>query len=725
MRTLYALLFAITMVFTFTAAVAGETTSGSADVSYIMLNGNSIALDGSGAAVDGSMITITSAGTYSISGSLDDGQIRIDSTDAENVNLILNGANIACSTSAPIYILSAEKTVINLADGTSNSVTDGTAYVLPDADSDEPNAVIFSKDDLTIKGSGTLTVDANYNDGITSKDDLKITGGSITVQAVNDGIRGRDSVEIKGGSITVNAAGDGIQSNNDEDAEKGYISIEDGTLNIIAGADGIQAETSLAISGGDITVKSGGGSSAVSTQNTGGGRGMETIVTGTDDDSDSAKGLKAGAAVIITGGTLDINSADDAIHSNDAITISGGESALASSDDAIHADSTLEINGGDITIARCYEGLDSAAITINGGDIHLVASDDGVNAVTKGAGSEMMGGPGQNTFAATGSNSLAINGGYLVVNAGGDGLDINGPITMTDGTVIINGPTNSGNGPIDYLGSFTISGGDFLAVGSAGMAMAPSTSSTQNSVMLTYSASQAAGTLVHIESDEGEDILTFAPAKTYQSVVFSSSALARGSGYVVYSGGRSTGTVQDGLYSGGTYTPGTEVTSFTISGTVTTVGSQNGQMPANMPGNRTVNMPGNIPGSMAGNGTKTVPGNVPGGANSYTPGATSWNTTRTVQWNAAATIDRYIRENAQGSMSYYIRGNTAGGMNSGISGYSAAGMTAFLPGGAAGNQTGFPPAAPAGGMNSIAQGPTPSSGLAKNSLIAAGYRRFR
>ena len=220
----------------------------------------------------------------------------------------------------------------------------------------------------------------------------------------------------------------------------------------------------------------------------------------------------------------------------------------------------------------------------------------------------MTGGPGRNTFAATGSNSLTINGGYLVVNAGGDGLDINGPITMTEGTVLINGPTNDGNGPIDYLGSFVISGGDFLAVGSAGMAMAPSTSSSQNSVMLTYSASQAAGTLVHIESDEGDDILTFAPAKTYQSVLFSSSALARGSNYVVYSGGRSTGTVQDGLYSGGTYTPGTEVTSFTISGSVTTVGSQNGRMPGTNPGTNP--------------GTGTNPGMNPGTNPRGKPGTT-------------------------------------------------------------------------------------------------------
>jgi len=658
MRKLTVLLFACTFMLAFTACVEGDTSTGASDVSCIALQGNSITLDGDGATVAGSSVTITSAGTYSISGSLADGQILVDTTDSENVNIILNGVDISCSTSAPIHVLNAEKVVITLADGSRNSVKDGNSYSVLDEDS-EPNAAIFSKDDLTIKGSGTLTVDANYNDGITSKDDLKITGGVISVQAVNDGIRGRDSVEIKGGTISVNAAGDGIQSNNDEDTEKGYIAIEDGTLLIVAGADGIQAETSLTISGGDITVTSGTGS-----------------------DSDSGKGLKAGVAVTITGGTLSINASDDAVHSNDSVGIDGGDLTLASSDDAIHADSSLEINGGDITITRCYEGLDSAAITLNGGNVHLVARDDGINAVTKGTSSDMMGRPGQNNGEATGSNTLTINGGYLVVNADGDGLDINGPITMTAGTVIVNGPTNNGNGPVDYLGSFSISGGDFLAVGSAGMAMGPSTSSTQNSMMLTYAGTQAAGTLIHIESADGDDILTFAPAKAYQSVVFSSPELSSSSEYVVYSGGSSSGTSTDGLYSGGTYTPGTEVTRFTVSGTVTTVGSQNGQMPGimpgTMPGNMTPNTP--APGNMVNNRTSGMPGNPANNMNGYVPGNAAGGMTSNTPGNAVNNRTSGMPGNPANNMNGYVPGNAAGGMNGYMPGSFSSGMTGYIPG---------------------------------------------
>ena len=204
----------------------------SSNVSHIRLEGDAITLDGSGATVKGTTVTITSAGTYSISGTLSDGQIVVDTQDEDKVVLVLNGADITCSTSAPIYVVNAEKTVISLADGTENVVTDGETYVLTDTESDEPNAAIFGKDDLTINGTGSLTVNANYNNGIASKDDLKITGGQITVDAVNDGIKGKDSVAIKDGTIIINAGSDGIQSTNQEDAEKGVVAIEGGSLNI-------------------------------------------------------------------------------------------------------------------------------------------------------------------------------------------------------------------------------------------------------------------------------------------------------------------------------------------------------------------------------------------------------------------------------------------------------------------------------------------------------------
>jgi hypothetical protein len=546
-----------------------EPTVSSAELVSIALSGDAATVEGIGATAEGSVVTITSAGKYRISGTLNDGQIIVDTQDEETVYLVLEGADITSSTSAPIYVMNAEKTVITLAEGSENMVTDGTAYVLEDATSDEPNAAVFSKDDLTINGSGSLTVNANYNNGITSKDDLKITGGSITVNAVNDGFKGRDSIAILDGTIIVNAGGDGLQSNNDEDPEKGTISIEGGTFDITAGLDGIQAETALVISGGEITIVAGGGSVVSSSGSTWGGRGMED---NPNKATESTKGLKAGVDLMITDGVIQISSLDDALHSNNSITISGGNLTLASGDDGVHADATLTINGGDLRISQSYEGLESADIVIDDGTIHLVASDDGINASSGNsgvaAGMGAMGGGGLGRFE-SGDNYLFINGGYVAIDANGDGIDANGSIDMTAGIVIVNGPVSDWNGPLDYLGAFNISGGYLVAVGSAGMAQAPSTTSTQYSVMYNFASPQASATMVHIETESGQDVLNFVPAKEYQSVLVSSPELENGSTYVLYSGGSSSGAVTDGLYSGGAYTAGTQVSSFTITGMVT------------------------------------------------------------------------------------------------------------------------------------------------------------
>ena len=222
-----------------------DTGWDSSTASDILLNGSEISFDGIGATVDASSITITSAGTYVVSGTLSDGQIIVDTEDAETVRLVLNGADITCSSSAPIYVLNAEKTVLILADGTENVVADGSSYQIEDTESDEPDAAVFSKDDLTINGSGSLTVNASYKDAIASKDKLKITGGIIAINSADDGIRGKDCIAVKNAVIAITAEGDGMKSTNDTDADKGFIYIESSKIEISAEADAIQAETCI------------------------------------------------------------------------------------------------------------------------------------------------------------------------------------------------------------------------------------------------------------------------------------------------------------------------------------------------------------------------------------------------------------------------------------------------------------------------------------------------
>ena len=551
----------------------------------ISLQGTSIQVDGSGVSAAGSSATITSAGAYSISGSLDDGQIIVDTEDEGIVELILNGVNITNTSSAPIFVSSASEVVISLAEGSSNTVTDGTAYVFADAETDEPDAAIFSKSDLIITGSGALTVNANYKNGIASKDTLTIENGIITVNAAADGIKGKDAVTIYDGVLSIVSGNDGIQSTNASDEEKGTVSISGGTINITSGLDGIQAETDLLISGGDITIVSGGGSANSSSQeswgnqgNGAGGMGMQDTTTADATTVESMKALKAGVDLTISGGSISIDSADDALHSNDSLSIDGGEMTISSGDDGIHADTTLIVNDGTITIAKSYEGLESAAITLNGGTINVTASDDGINVAGGNDGSSVGGRPGQNNFSSNGDYTLTINGGYIVLDAGGDGLDSNGTITMTDGVVIVNGPTNNGNGPVDYMGSFNISGGFLVAVGSSGMAQATSSDSTQYGVLYNYDDTQSAGTLISIQNQSGQSILTFAPTKDYQSVLFSSADIQNGETYTLTSGGSASGTAQDGLYDSTTVSGASQVTSFTVSSIVTSLGAAGSMM---------------------------------------------------------------------------------------------------------------------------------------------------
>lgn len=542
---------------------------------YIELNGSKAGLKGSGAVLDGNKITINKAGVYAISGKLDNGQIIVDTKDKGTVRLVLNVMEINCSNSSPIYVKNAEKTVITLADGTQNTVTDGENYVFTDSGADEPNAAIFSKDNLTINGTGTLTVRGNYRDGIASKDSFRITGGSINVYSVDDGLKGKDMLIVKEGNITVEAGGDGIKATNDTDTSKGFVALEGGRFKITSGTDAIQAKTTILVMGGEFNISSGGGSANSSDKKADGpgapwGKWEDnTAAQDEETESQSAKAIKSSGDISITGGTINIDSSDDAIHCNNSAAITGGDISIASGDDGIHADSSITIKNGKINISKSYEGIESAHISVSGGEIHVVSKDDGVNVAGGNDSSSVQGRPGQNNFSSTGDYTLDISSGYISVNAAGDGLDANGSMYMTGGTVVVSGPTNDGNGALDYDGVFEVSGGFLVAAGSAGMAQAPSEESRQYSVIMNYSSVQQAGSIIHLQDSEGRTVLTYAPDKEYQSVVISSPELKKDKTYKLYSGGTSTGSVSDGLYQDGLYKDGTRVTDFTISKAVT------------------------------------------------------------------------------------------------------------------------------------------------------------
>lgn len=517
------------------------------DAVSIILNGSSIECNSSKVSIAGAKATITSAGQYSITGTLENGQIIVSTEDESAVKLILNGVNINCNNSSPLYIYNAEKAIIIVPENTENTFTDGTSYNTSSTD-EEPNAVIYCKTNLTIFGNGKLTVNGNYNDGITSKDGLIIKGANIFVTAIDDGIMGKDYLITDASTFTINAAGDGLKSDNDENSTAGFINIESGTFNIKSNGDGISAITDINITHGTFDITTGGGSS------------YSTIT--------SAKGLKAEDNLTVYCETLSINSADDALHSNNTLEFNYGDAFISAADDGIHADNSVAINNGNITISKSYEGLESASITINNGSLHITSSDDGIN----GAGGSVI----STQYGNVASGNMYINGGYIYINSSGDGVDINGSITMSDGKLIVHGPTNSGNGAIDYDGTFNLTGGYFVAVGSSGMAQAPSASSTQNSVLINLTSSQQATTPISILNTDGTQIICFKSNKTYQSIAFSSSSIKSGQSYNVYLGGSYIGTLTDGIYEGGTYTEGAKYTTFTVSSIVTKIGNTGG-----------------------------------------------------------------------------------------------------------------------------------------------------
>ena len=229
---------------------AGET---------LILLGEAITVDGDGAVVNGSVVTITSAGTYLISGTATEGQIIVDTTDESKVTLLLNGASLSCANGPAIFVKSApKKVVISTVGGSVNILSDGTGYVVPDDQQTEggiyPNASIYSCEDLELDGAGEFHIKGNADKGINTKDDLKIKGGTVTVTSVGVGIRANDSLEMSGGTVTVNAGGDGVKTANTETEGKGFLTVEGGSLYITAKGDGLSAATDLTVSGGSLVL---------------------------------------------------------------------------------------------------------------------------------------------------------------------------------------------------------------------------------------------------------------------------------------------------------------------------------------------------------------------------------------------------------------------------------------------------------------------------------------
>lgn len=532
------------------------------------INLSQMTASGEGISVDGKVIKINKGGDFTVTGTNSDAMIHIDT--AGRVKLRLSGMSLTNTTGPAIFYENADKAFITLSKDTENFISDGEVY------SSDAKAAVFSASDIEIKGGGTLSVTSASHHAIFSKDDIDIQEGTLILNAAKgDGIHANEEIKISGGNITITADGDGIQAEENVVIEGGVIDIT--TTGEVSEAKSAfdamnrgqrpfgSAEGEMPEGGrmprgnmqpppegelpqgepfggredrmnmlppeaeGGMPVTMGDGNFGGERENmqppqmTDPGEAQETP-EGESDTSASSKGIKAETLIEISGGEINVSSTDHAIHCAAAMTVSGGKMTLASRNKGISVHGSLDITDGEITVAKASEGIESKAVmTISGGSIDITASDDGINCGGTGA-------RGANDGAA---HNLKISGGNIYVNASGDGLDSNGTMTISGGSIIVEGPTSSGNGALDSERGITISGGTLLAIGASGMAEAPGAGSEQASFSYTLPSGYAAGDKITVTDAEGNVLISYVTAKPGGNIVFSSPYLKVGETYTL------------------------------------------------------------------------------------------------------------------------------------------------------------------------------------------------
>ena len=483
-----------------------------------------------GVTVEDGTLTITKAGTYKLSGEYQ-GQIKVETADSDAVRLVLDNANITNSSGAALNVVNADEVILYSASGTTNTISDGADYTA--TGEDDPDAVVYSKADLTIAGEGTLKVNGNHEDGIHTSDGLVIASGTLEVNAANTGIKGKDYVDILGGTINVTAQQDGIKSTNDTDEGQGWTRLSNGTVTVNAGDDGFKASRVVEISGGSLTVKQ------------------------------SDEGIEA-QYINVSGGDVNVTSADDGM--NASLKTSNSESTDSSantSDVANQQQGNLPGGQQNGTSNQQQQGTGQPP-AMPGGNAQDGTSQNG----TTGTGQQGMGQPPQGGIPGGGGGTfevvdaaINVSGGHVTVNAEGDGIDSNGVTTLSGGTLIVNGPSQGGNAALDTNGDLLLNGATVLSGSTADMFEAPSTNSTSGYLKLTNSSGFEQGSTVQVADSSGKVVANYKVTKSnVQLVLVSSSSIVKGQSYTVYTTTSAMDSNAASLASGAT-----ELGSFTAS----------------------------------------------------------------------------------------------------------------------------------------------------------------
>lgn len=552
-----------------------RTDYSASDSVTVKLKGSTAEASSDSVRISGTTVTLTEEATYIISGTLDDGMIVVNAADTAKLQIVLDGAHITGETSAALYILSGDKVFLTLAEGSENSLENGGTFNA--IDENNIDGALFSKQDLTVNGTGSLTVTSPAGHGIVCKDDLVFTGGNVTISAASHGIDANDSVRITDPACVTSVAGkDGIHSENSDDASLGFVYVSGGEVNIEAEGDGISAGSYVQIENGTFDILAGGGSENGTKESSdnyggfmgGGGRGPGGMGMGrmggmndmfgnssdtsdtSDDGSTSMKGIKAANSLYIKGGTITVNSADDSIHSDVSITVGGGTFDLKSGDDAVHAEDTLTVTDCNMTVGESYEGLEAQKIYVSGGAVVINASDDGLNASGGADQSGISGGRdgmfgGGMSMGGASNGVIEVSGGDIKVYSSGDGFDSNGTLTISGGHVYVANPTSGDTSVIDSDSQPVITGGTFISTGSTTMmAQTFSTSSTQGVIACT-TGNQQAGAAITVEDASGNTVISYEAEYSCVLVIISSPGIVKGETYTLTVGDTS-GTIEAG-----------------------------------------------------------------------------------------------------------------------------------------------------------------------------------
>ncbi|WP_455119220.1 carbohydrate-binding domain-containing protein [Rothia dentocariosa] len=488
-----------------------------------------------GVTVEDGTLTITKAGTYKLSGEYQ-GQIKVETADSDAVRLVLDNANITNSSGAALNVVNADEVILYSASGTTNTISDGADYTA--TGEDDPDAVVYSKADLTIAGEGTLKVNGNHEDGIHTSDGLVIASGTLEVNAANTGIKGKDYVDILGGTINVTAQQDGIKSTNDTDEGKGWTRLSNGTVTVNAGDDGFKASRVVEISGGSLTVEQ------------------------------SDEGIEA-QYINVSGGDVNVTSADDGMNASLKTSDSESTDSSANTSDTANQQQNNQqqgsIPGGQQsgTSNQQQQGMGQPP-AMPGGNAQDGTSQNG----TTGTGQQGMGQPPQGGMPGGGGGTfevidaaINVSGGNITVNAEGDGIDSNGVTTLSGGTLIVNGPSQGGNAALDTNGDLLLNGATVLSGSTADMFEAPSTNSTSGYLKLTNSSGFEQGSTVQVADSSGKVVANYKVTKSnVQLVLVSSSSIVKGQSYTVYTTTSAVDSNAASLASGAT-----ELGSFTAS----------------------------------------------------------------------------------------------------------------------------------------------------------------